>query len=361
MYARSLDSFLAFLARHERPLATFIFISGFVTDLLTFGLLDLPSVTLLFAAYLAIAVLCTFVAHAAHSSTGSRLFRALAVLGPLGAQFVFGSLLSGFLIFYTKSAVLSVSWPFLLLLALIFFGNEVFRSYRDHLIFQTLLVYFSLYAFAVFALPLVVDRIGTLVFLASTAISLAAFGLYLFVLRILGRERLQEAFKAIVGTTAALTVVIVISYVAGLLPPIPLTLKDGGVYHSFAREGTGYVGQAEPARPWYDPRPQTVHHVDGTSLYAYSAVFAPGKFTASIMHVWQRYDPAAKEWKDESTIAFPLSGGRAGGYRGYTLKNDPEPGKWRVLVKTLNGQTIGEFRFDVVDIPVPPVLETRSL
>lgn len=356
----SYEKSLAFLKRYERPLATFLFVTGFIGDLLTFGLLDLPAVTALFAAYLGLVIIATVVAHAMHGKQG-KFSRALAVLAPLFAQFVFGSLLSGFLIFYTKSAVLSVSWPFLILLGLVFFGNEIFRNYREQLIFQTFLVYFSIYAFIIFALPLYLNRIGKAVFLESTALSVAAFALYLLVLFFAGKERLKNTLLAIVVTSAALAAVIVGSYLAGLLPPIPLTLKAGGVYHSLSHEGNAYVVKAEASRHWWDPRAQLVHHAPGTPLYAYSAIFAPGAFSASIMHVWQHYDEKSGSWKTESTVAFGLSGGRAGGYRGYSIKDDPEPGRWRVLVQTIDGQTIGKFNFTVQNVPREPAVDTLQL
>ncbi len=360
MLSRYYEATLAFLKRYERPLSSLLFVSGFVGDLLTFGLMSLTSITLLFTAYLSFVLVATVVGHGTHGKRG-KLARPLSVLAPLFAQFTFGSILSGFLILFTKSAVLAVSWPFIVLIALVFFGNELFSSYREHLIFQTILIYFSLYAFAIFVLPLYAERIGTEIFLGSTALALAAFALYVLVLAWVGRRRLLDALSGILAAVALITAAIVGAYLAGLLPPIPLALKSGGIYHEIAREGPAYVVSGEPARAWWDPRPQEVHHLPGTPLYAYSAVFAPGGFTTSVVHLWQRYDETSGSWVTESTVAFALSGGRSGGYRGYSLKGDPAPGKWRVLVQTLNGQTIGEFRFDLQNASAMPALVTESL
>ncbi len=347
-FAHRYDRFLAFLVRHERPLATTLFIAGFATDLLTFGLLSLTKVTFLFALYLAIAIAATLIAHATHGKEGNAFVRSAAVLSPLAAQFVFGTVLSGFLIFYTKSAVLAVSWPFLILLALIFFGNELFRFYRSHLIYQALLVYFTLYAFLLFVVPLWLGEIGTRTFLVSTGLTLIGFALYIAALAALRHARLVEALWGILGSSLLLTVCIVGSHLGGLLPPIPLALKDAGVYQSITKDSAGeYVRTGVTQKPWYDPRPQEVPHRPGTPLYAYSAIFAPIQFSTSVVHVWQRYNPQTKSWKTEATIAFSVSGGREAGYRGYSLKSDPAPGKWRVLVQTLNGQTIGDLRFNV--------------
>ena len=43
-------------------------------------------------------------------------------------------------------------------------------------------------------------------------------------------------------------------------------------------------------------------------------------------------------------------GGRDGGYRGYSIKNDVTAGKWRVNVKTGDGKLIGRVGFTVEDV-----------
>jgi hypothetical protein len=60
-------------------------------------------------------------------------------------------------------------------------------------------------------------------------------------------------------------------------------------------------------------------------------------------------------------VAFNLSGGREEGYRGYSIKSDPEPGKWRVQVKTLTGQVIGELRFKIENVTGKPVVSDIDL
>ncbi|MDB5245232.1 MAG: hypothetical protein JWN90_337 [Parcubacteria group bacterium] len=353
------ETVLDFAKRYERLLATVLFIGGFISDLLTFGFLNLPVVIKIFVGYLIFVVVATIISHVAAGKQENAFGRALSVLGPLLVQFVFGSLLSGFLIFYTKSAVLSVSWPFLILLVLIFFGNEVFRNYRDHLVFQTLLLFFSLYAFAIFALPLYLGRLGKVVFLESTGLAIAAFAIYLGVLALLGWQRLRSAFLLIVITSGVALALIVTAYLSNLLPPIPLTLKSGGIYHSITHVDTGYQLSGEAHRAWFDPRTQLVHHVSDTPLYAYSSIFAPGDFTTTIVHKWQWYDPTHKKWTDEATIAFALSGGREQGYRGYSEKYAPQPGEWRVLVETLDGQILGKLSFTVVNESSEPALITE--
>ncbi|MES2225902.1 MAG: DUF2914 domain-containing protein [Patescibacteria group bacterium] len=359
MWKSHLETILAWLKRYERPLATALFVFGFIGDVLTFGLLDLSSVTILFAAYIAIVIITTVVAHATFDRQDRPFIRIIGALAPLAAQFVFGSLLSGFLIFFTKSAVLSISWPFIIVLLILFFGNEVFRQYRDSLIFQVFLVYFSIYAFALFALPIAIGKLTEVTFFESTIAALIAFALYIGLLAATGWARFKQYLVPIIVSSALITAIIVGSYFAGLLPPIPLTLKQGGIYHDITRTAGAYVVQGESVRAWWDPREQVVHHAPGTPLYAYSAISAPQAFSAGIMHVWQYQDHG--KWSTRSTVAFVVSGGRKEGYRGYSIVDNPAAGNWRVLVQTIDGQTIGKFSFVVQNVSQEPVLTTQNL
>ena len=353
---------LAWAQRNERHLGAIVFVWGFITDIIAFVLLDISIVNIVFAAYLALAALAIFLGHllSAHSpASPSVRYRSALVLLPLAAQYLIGNLLSGFLIFYTKSSVLGASWPFLVLLAVIFIGNEWFRKYKDRITFMAVLLFFTAYAYAIFALPLFLRSLGPIIFLLSTAIALCAFGLYLFFLYRAGRMKLRQSVLPIVGSSLVITGLVVGAYFSGLIPPIPLTLKEAGIYHRVERQGAGYLLTGEGERAWYDPRPQALHMAAGQPVSAFAAVFAPIRFGTVVVHRWQRYDEEKRAWVTQSRISFPIAGGRAEGYRGYSEIPSPTPGEWRLRVETENGQVIGQRRFTVERAGVPPVLRTE--
>lgn len=345
-----LRKLLAWAQRNERHLGALVFVWGFITDIITFVFLDISLVNIVFAAYLALAALAIFLGHFLSShppEKPSLRHKSLLVLLPLVAQYLIGNLLSGFLIFYTKSSVLGASWPFLVLIALIFIGNEWFRRYKDRITFMAVLLFFTTYAYAIFALPLYQRSLGAVVFIESTVLALGAFGLFLVLLYRAGRMKLAESVLPIIGSCLLITVLVVSAYFSGLIPPIPLTLKEGGIYHSVTRQEGQYVLSAEEGRLWYDPRPMVLHTAPGESLSAFTAVFAPIRFGTVVVHRWQRYSEEKGAWVTHSRIAFPISGGRAEGYRGYSESANPLPGEWRVRVETENGQVIGQIRFTV--------------
>jgi hypothetical protein len=219
-------------------------------------------------------------------------------------------------------------------------------------------LFFALYAYTIFALPLYVGNIGSTLFLLSTLLAVGVFFLFLLTLAVLGFSRLKETLTRIVLGVTGLIVLVMGAYFTNVIPPIPLTLSEKGVYQKLARTSKGYelTGEARPPL-WRELlMVPVVHHVSGTSLYVYSAVFAPGSFSTNIVHRWERYDEVKQTWVRQSMVAFPLSGGREGGYRGYSEITTARNGLWRVSIETQEGQVIGRVKFTVEEVSTEPEL-----
>jgi hypothetical protein len=90
-----------------------------------------------------------------------------------------------------------------------------------------------------------------------------------------------------------------------------------------------------------------MHVEPGRPLSVYSAVFAPIQLKTTVVHVWRRFDEASRRWRTESTVKFPIVGGREGGYRAYSNKSTPANGRWRVDIETADGLLIGRVAFAV--------------
>lgn len=350
---------LAWAATHERKLGAALFAFGFLSDLLTFTLLPLRVIAVFFAGYLVLAGVATFGTHliSAYHAHEAWWRRTLAVLFPLLAHYALGGLFSGFVVFYAKNSVLDVSWPFIVLLLLVYAGNEYFRKHREHLVFQTVLFFFALYAYLLFELPILLGSIGPWTFLGSTLATVILFALFLWLLRLAHAARLSESFRDIVRATSIVLAAVILSYFSGLIPPIPLALKDAGIFHGLTRTESGYQILEEAAEPWWQLGPKTIHSVPGQTLYAYSAVVAPFSFLSTVVHRWERHTDNG--WITETRVTFPLSGGREAGYRGYSAKQNLVEGKWRVSVETQGGQTIGRIRFNIARAVTTPILEAE--
>lgn len=357
----TLNKLIAWAARNERRLGAALFAFGFLTDVLTYTLLPVGLATLAFTAYLVLAGASMLGAHVTadwHEAEHPRK-KAIAVLFPLVALYALGNLFSGFVIFYAKNSVIGVSWPFIVILILLYAGSEYFRMYKHYLVFQTTLFFFALYAFAIFALPLVTGTIGPWTFAGSTLAASLIFCLFLLILWVANHTRFLENVRSTVVASGIVIAVVVGSYFTGLIPPIPLALKDAGVYHSLVRTSDGYRVTAEASKAWFDSSPTRVHTRPGEMLYAYSAVAAPGNLTGTIVHRWEHLD--GSRWMTESKISFPISGGREGGYRGYSAKENLVSGKWRVSVETPGGQVVGRMHFIVESTDTRPALTEQLL
>src|SRR3989339_320128 len=117
----------AWLDRHERFLIPFALIVGVVIDFVTFRSIQIGWSFLILAIYLVLASLAIVLLNA--HKLQHRLLLWLQAFAPLVLQFVFGALLSASLVFYWFSGALSVSWPILILLAVLMTSNEVLRHY----------------------------------------------------------------------------------------------------------------------------------------------------------------------------------------------------------------------------------------
>lgn len=354
----------SWIQARERHLSALAMVAGFITDSVFLTRVDLWETQAIFALYTAVCFIAIPLLHRieARAERGIERPRSRALL-PIATQFALGGFWSGFFIFYMRSAAASASWPFLLLIAAMLVGNEILSRYHERLVFTSVLFFFALYSYAIFAVPIYTKTIGALTFLGSGALAIALFALFTMLLRISGRERfLAEVWRIRMGALLVFAV-INISYFTNILPPLPLSAEAAGVYHLVWREPGKYLANTEK-EPWlvrYLGFAPTLRVVPGEPLYAYAAVFAPTELSTTVIHRWRWYDPAEEAWKTRATVAYPIQGGRDAGYRGYSAAYAYAEGRWRVDVETSDGRLIARLPFIVELAPSAPPLETITL
>ncbi len=351
-----------FWTRYERHATAIAFIAGFIVDSLTLRRVDLWIENLVFIAYLAIAGACIVLSNAyGGGRLAGRFGSNRSHWLPIIMQFAFGALMSGFFVFYSRSATLARSWPFLLLLVGLAVGNEVFKKRYALLTFQVSVFFVVAFSYAIFAVPVALRSLGVHTFLVSGIAGLAIVVLLLTALGRVSPARFAESRTRIIASVAAIYLAFNLLYFTKSIPPIPLALKDIGVYHSVERAPSGdYRVTYEPVR-WYELgkriRP-VFHRIGDEPVYVFSAVFAPTRLTAPILHRWSRYDERSGRWVQTTAVRFTIFGARDGGYRGYSLKTNLEPGRWRVDVITERDELIGRIAFRIEPVSVAPFTET---
>lgn len=356
--------FWAWYERYERVISPVAFFVGFSIDNLTLLRIDQSVDIFILLAWLAVAGLGIAVLNLSrHGMAKWSFLKHSDSWLPSVIQFAFGALFSGFTIFYMRSASLSTSWPFLALVLFLFIGNEFFQKHYLRLTFQVSIFFIALFFLMIFYVPILRGEMGAGTFLLSGLGSLMivfVFVLLLFAfLPVEARKNKTALGKSIAGIFISVNIL----YFTNIIPPIPLSLKDAGAYHTMEKSSAGkdvqYILRGE-SRHWYDFfRPhQEIHILYGEPVYFYSAVFAPTKLSTGIAHDWQYYDTAAAGWVSAGKFPFDISGGRDQGYRGYSIKTNIQPGLWRVDVVTDRGQVIGRTKFMVIETQTPAALET---
>ena len=348
--------------RFERSISSVSLLGGFVFDAVTLKRVDAFWENFWIVAHLGAVAVCILLINRTENSgveagePGKAHFWLLNAL-----QFLFGGLLSTYLVFYFRSGSLRVSWPFFLILGAAFLANERLKHYYARLYFQVGFFYLSVYCFTIFILPVVLHRIGAIIFLLSGVVSLALMYLFLLLLRsggdgelAVGRKRTLHAF------IGGIFIAINLLYFFNLIPPLPLSLQDAGVYHAIARnaEGNYAVESENPGLFRFVRLTETFHATSGAPVYAYSAVFSPTSLNTDIVHEWQFYEPK-RGWRTVSRVELPVRGGRGRGYRTFSVSTAVAAGAWRVNVETPGGALLGRLRFNVVLQEAEPALITQ--
>jgi hypothetical protein len=272
---------------------------------------------------------------------------------PMAIQFLLGGLFSAYTIFYSQSASSTTTAVFFALLVVLLVGNEFLHDRLSNLKLLVSLYALVAFCFFTFFLPVVTGIMNWIMVLLGAVLSLA---LALRVLELVyqretGRSKI-EMVKA--GSPAvAVVAVLVVFYFLNWIPPVPLSLKLGGVYHQVAKvDGLYQLTFEKPA--WYQimKRSDNPFHGEGPA-YCFTAVFAPVDLKTTIYHRWQYrtatpgHSSGTGDFSTTDRIPIRISGGREGGYRGYTIKQHVAPGEWRVDVETEDGRVIGRVRFRV--------------
>ncbi|MCA9363740.1 DUF2914 domain-containing protein [Candidatus Kaiserbacteria bacterium] len=341
---------------------TIAFLLGFVIDNITLNRVDQVFDNVILFTYVVLAMASLLALYAGTANRfGEATSQRLRMYAPLVVQYAFGGLLSGMLIFYSRSGTLYTSWPFLLLILVVIFGNETIRDRARRLVFNLAVLFVGLFSYLVLVIPVLTGKMGAWVFVGSGL--LALFIMYWF-FRLLIRivpNYIMFQMRSIVFTIGIIFASLNFLYFSNLIPPIPLSLKDIGMFHNVERlEDGSYELTYEKTHWWEFFRDSDTHfnYGEGDSVYCYASVFAPARLATDVYHRWEKYDEESQTWVEHDRLSYSIAGGRDGGYRGYTAINAYSEGLWRCTVETPRGQVIGRETFEI-EHKTPRGFETR--
>jgi hypothetical protein len=340
-----------YYGKYKRFLPVVSFFAGFTWDSFTLTRIDLWSDNLILFGYLLLLGLMIIIVNFIEDKivSNSKILK-FAEWYPLGIQFFLGGLFSSYVVFYFQSSALSKNWLFLGLLILILVGNEFIENRLTNLKLQFSLFFLATFSFFIFFIPILLRHMNVFVFLFSGLLSIAAvIGLLYFIYK-KSRQKTYKEFRDTIIIIGSLFVLINIFYFLNWIPPVPLALKDAGVYHHIEKIDDQYQLTFEKGS-WYQftkDSDHDFHYQEGDTVYFFAAVFAPTKLNKKIIHHWKIYDERKESWITTDRLGYKIFGGRDGGYRGYTQKRNIQPGKWKVNVETEDGQLLGDMKFEIV-------------
>ncbi len=338
-------------------MATVLFFVGFIFDSI-----NLPEPGDVLAKYLGIfylIILSIFLMgreFIVAQNTASKFEQKMYSILTLGISLVSGAILSFVFIYYFRSAEFSVSWPLFLGLALIIVSNEVMSSHSFRFMLDLAVLMVSLIFFLVFNIPLFIKEQNDTIFVISVCLATLVSFFYLYILSFSSEQAKVFTHKAY-ALALAIPLTVMVLYFSNLIPAVPLSLKEAGVYHYVEKTSTGnYIATTEVSEPtgllsYF--KTKEIHHASGEGIYFFSAIGAPSSLQAPISHVWEYYDATTQKWLPNSVISFPLTGGREEGFRAYSHKDSITPGLWRVSVRIGDRRIVGRMKFNIIETSTP--------
>ena len=259
-------------------------------------------------------------------------------------HFLLGALLSLYAIFFFKSSSLFASFGFLAVLVTLLIANESARFRSLGLPFKFALLGLCWLSFFAYVIPILVGSMGTGVFLLSMLAGCVPLGA-----TAAGLPRVRQQILLPLGCVLLGFLTL---YFFRLIPPVPLSIPFIGVYHGVERTQQTYLLSHE--RPWW----RFWHNGDqqflaqpGDRVYVFFRVFSPTNFADQVLLRWYR---RGEGWALQDSIPIKITGGREAGFRGYGVKTNYQPGRWKVQVETTDGREIGRVYFDLETAPASP-------
>lgn len=326
--------------------ATF-FILGVLFDIVTLAPIDDKFTLIQQGVYIAIISLMLHLDFCWGPGEGKGFWGTIWRFRKEAIHFFLGSLLSVYTIFFFKSASFLNSFIFLSFLLVLLVGNEFERVQKGgHFIPYSLLA-LCVTCYWVCIAPMGWGEIGWIPFLLAIVVS-SAYMIFLYQLLIRSQVDPAKALTQVLFPSVMVNVVFVALYWFAILPPVPLSITKIGIYQNIEKQnGQFHLYYDRPWWKFWEKGAQTFLSRPGDVINCFVQVYSPSKFRENLSITWFKKNNQG-EWKSWDSIALPVVGGRAEGYRGYVKKSNYEPGEWRVGVYTSDKREVGRIYFEVV-------------
>jgi hypothetical protein len=268
-------------------------------------------------------------------------------------HFFLGSLLSVYSLFFLKSSSIFSTFIFVILLLVIMVANE-FKSVQEREVNTKVSLHvLCLFCFLSIVYPIILGFVGLFpFFLSVTTVAVIMIGIAHHLkkkkpdLKTLNGQFLIPGFS-VLG-------LVVLCYLMGWMPPVPVSIKSMGVYHRIEKEGSKYaLYHQKPKWKFWQTGDQDFIAVPGDKVYFFARIYSPAKFNDSVFLHWYFKD-SKRGWQSTDRLPLTIVGGRKEGFRGFTVKQNYKAGDWRVSVETTDSREIGRLYFNIATFDIPP-------
>ena len=268
------------------------------------------------------------------------------------SQFLIGTLLNVYMFFYFKSGSLLSSIIFIAFVAGLLIANEFVHLKSRQIILKLALYFLCVTSFWLYVIPMLLGTVGIFAF----GLTLVMANIFVWVTYKIVEQSIlahpefarvrNEIRKKVLGTGYGVIGVFAVFYLLGIIPPVPLSLKYIGVFHSIRKDQGEYVLTSNRSK-WlfWQNGDQSFFARPGDQIVTFVRVFAPNGFRDQLQVRWMLH--TANGWQKQDVIPITVNGGREHGFRGYTVKSNYQPGDYRVQVETTDGREIGRIGLTV--------------
>jgi len=270
----------------------------------------------------------------------------------LALHFCLGTLMNLYSIFFLMSASLSSSIVFVALLLAAVILNELQAVRRRGIDVKIALYVLCTFCLWSLIIPILLHRVSELTFLLSCLATLGVIALLYDRLR----RRIDPplVLRRVVLPGLAMVGLLILLYQGGLIPPVPVAAKTLGIYHRVERVGDQFQLYRQPARWRFWQTDDRVFVAEpGDIVHVFFAIYSPTHFADTVYVRWSVHDRMSG-WQESDRIPIRITGGREGGFRGRTTKQNYVAGQWRVTLETQDGREIARRDFSISTGPVNP-------
>jgi hypothetical protein len=339
----------AFKGRNERLLSAAFFVGGFLFDAGMLSRIDEPGMLVQQGLYLLVcgALLAVSQRMELKKLEPPAWLRKHWKYADHLLHFMLGTLLNAYSIFYFRSASGLTAAGFVVAIAALLALNELPRFHRLGPVVLHALYSICLTSYFAYLFPVLLGHLRPWMFYLAVAAASSLLLVHVLYLLHWGKSYLQVARHAALPAFGAQALFILL-YALRIAPPVPLAIKQIGIYHDVRRVPGGWeLLQQEKDWKFWERANRTFLERPGDKLFCFARIFAPRHFHDAISIVWFHRDPQSG-FRQAHRLALSVSASSAVGFATDAYLTEPMPGDWRVEIQSEDGRTIGQLSFDVV-------------